>query len=161
LSSTPPDYGPIPFPEDVLTEIGRLTVAATGLEFMLAQFAATVQESLRADELLSRPGMAVSEARGSAALLAPSLREAFASWIAEAAALLQERHKVVHAVWMIRAVAPGVGEYFGRHARTQTEFDARAETIGELAGRLDRCTTQGFELIFQFGPKALRMGSGH
>jgi hypothetical protein len=53
---------------------------------------------------------------------------------------------------MVKAVAPGVGAYFGRHGRTQTDFDAKPETIREVAQRLDECTTRGFDLIWQWAP---------
>jgi len=75
--------GPIPFPEEVLLEIGRVTVAATSLEFVLAQFAVSVLPGTSADEIMSKPGQAVRAARQAAGLLQGDLAS-FGAWVTQA-----------------------------------------------------------------------------
>jgi hypothetical protein len=145
--------GPTPFPEDVLQEIGRVTVAATSLEFMLAEFAASVLPGTSADEIMCRPGQAVRAARQAAGLLDLDLAASFGAWVARAKAVLEERHQIVHSVWMMRAAAPGVGEYFGRHPRTRAESASDPAKLQEVASRIDSCTNDGFQLIFDNAPR--------
>jgi hypothetical protein len=152
--------GPIPFPEETLTEIGRLTVAATTLEFYLSQLAATVQQG-SADSYMARPGAALKMARRSLKSLESPVREEFTAWVENATRLLEERHKIVHALWGLKAVSIGVGAYFGYHARTQTEVAAEPEIINEAASRLEACATQGFELFFRWGPRVRPSDSQH
>lgn len=140
--------GPVSFPEEILTEIGRITVAASGLEFMLAHFAAEILSDVTADELLSRAGRVVPAAQQAADLLYPALADAFGEWIVTAQELLAERHRIVHSTWLIRAAEPGRGEYYGVHPRTGFETDPDLESIHQIAERLDQCSTDGFELIF-------------
>jgi hypothetical protein len=143
---------PIPFPEEVLTEIGRITVAASHLEFILAQFASEVLNDVSASELLSRPGRVLPAAQQAAASLEEGLADAFGTWVESARQLLSERHRIVHSTWLIRATAPGVGEYFGRHPRTHTDVDPDLGYLRRISSRLDECATDGFDLIFAHAP---------
>ncbi len=139
---------PTPFPEDILTEIGRVTIAASKLEFMLAQFAAEVLDGVDANQLLSRAGRVLPAAQKAADCLDSDLADAFGAWIEDASKLLAERHLIVHSTWLIRAASPGVGEYFGRHPRTQSETNPDPGRIREIALLLDQCSTDGFDLVF-------------
>jgi hypothetical protein len=143
--------GPIPFPEDLLAEIGRINVAASQLEFMLAEFAAEVLDDVSADYLLSGAGRVLSAARKAADSLDEHLASLFVTWVESARELLAERHRIVHSTWFIRPVAPGVGEYFGRHPRTQSELDPNPDHLRQIASLLDDCTSDGFGLIFAHG----------
>jgi hypothetical protein len=78
-----------PFPEEVLTEIGRVAVAATKLEFMLAQFASEICGNMPAADLLSRPGRVLPAARQAADSLEPSIARLFRQWVDHAEQLLR------------------------------------------------------------------------
>lgn len=139
---------PTPFPEDILTEVGRVTVAASKLEFFLAEFAAAVLDGVGVNDLLSSTGKVLPGAQKAADSLEPDLAEKFGAWIENARKLLSERHRIVHSTWLIRAASPGVGEYFGRHPRTQAETNPDPGRIREIALLLDQCSADGFDLIF-------------
>ena len=137
-----------PFPEEVLTEIGRVAVAATKLEFMLAQFASETCGNMPAADLLSRPGRVLPAARQAADSLEPSIARLFRQWVDHAEQLLDERHRVIHSIWMLRAAAPGVAQYFAQHPRTKHLMDAEPDAIGDIAAQLNKCSDDGFTLIF-------------
>lgn len=97
---------------------------------------------------MSRPGQAVKGAAQAVDLLDADSAASFGAWVAQAEAMLLERHRLIHSVWMMRAVSPDVGEYVGRHPRSQTGTDPDPVRLREIADRLESCTNDGFRLIW-------------
>jgi hypothetical protein len=104
-------------PETVVVAVGRLTVAATDLEFVLAWIGAD-QEGGDASKVFAKPGAALAAARGSVEFAPARFRDAFLDAVAEAGDALGAGHHVLRSMW--------------------TEGTPHAEApIDEVVGRLD------------------------
>lgn len=89
-------------PDEVVSALGRITIAAGDLELILAWIGAD-QAGGNAFELLARPGEPVRAARDSVELAETPYREAYLPVVEIAAKLLAKRHAVVSAMWVSEA----------------------------------------------------------
>jgi hypothetical protein len=133
-------------------QIGRITVAATRLEYILANFAAEVLRE-DADALISTTGR--PRARAIVAVesltedeLYPLLRE----WIDFAGQQLDDRNKVVHAIWQVVGVAQDGTSLLltGEHTRSGSVVRTESEMMEVLPARLEMAAVRGFQLLHRF-----------
>jgi hypothetical protein len=85
-------------PEPVLSAVGRLTVAAIDLEFLLAWIGAD-QEGGDAAKVFATPGEPLRAARGSVEFAPVGFREAFIGAVREAAGILAEGQAALRCMW--------------------------------------------------------------
>jgi hypothetical protein len=105
--------------EETLAAIGRMTVAATELEFVLAWIGAD-QAGGDAASIFVQPGEPLRAARGSVEFAPPAYRDEFIGTVEAAGTQLARSQAALRAMW--RADGP-----------------AEAATFDEIATRLLRC----------------------
>jgi hypothetical protein len=85
-------------PESVVAAVGRMTVAATELEFVLAWIGAD-QEGGDATKVFAKPGEALRAARGSVEFAPARVRDAFLDAVAEAGDALGASQATLRTMW--------------------------------------------------------------
>jgi hypothetical protein len=136
--------------DDTLMAIGRITVAATMLELMLAEFAARVLGD-DVEDLMSKTGKPRRRAKEAAdAAKDDSKYAGFAEWVGDAEAALDDRNRVVHAIWQVvdqnpetRALVMG-----GEHPKTSSLIRADSALMAELPARLEVLGARGTRLCY-------------
>src|SRR5690349_12880738 len=92
-------------PESVVAAVGRMTIAATDLEFVLAWIGAD-QAGGDAAEVFAEQGAALRAARGSVEFAPARVRDAFLDAVAEAGDALGAGQDALRSLWTERADAP-------------------------------------------------------
>lgn len=119
-------------PEEVIAGVGRITIAAGGLELILAWIGAAEAEG-NAFDILARPGEPVRAARRAVELAMPVYRDAYQPAVEHAAQLLARRHTVVHAMWVNDDPSQG---WELLHYKTYVRHPADPQTLDDLAREL-------------------------
>jgi hypothetical protein len=105
--------------EDTLAAIGRMVVAATDLEHVLAWIGAD-RAGGDAAAVFAQPGEAFRAARGSVEFAPPAHRDEFIGTVEAAGTQLARSQTALRAMWLV-------------------DGDAEAATFDEIATRLLRC----------------------
>jgi hypothetical protein len=129
------DNGMNQLPDDVVSAVGRLTIAAADLEFVLAWIGAD-QAGGNAVEVLGKPGEPLRAARGSVEFAAARYREAFLPVTDQAAELLIRKHLVVRAMWLQSDGAEWTERWGLLNHRTQVRQLADPRALDELAEQI-------------------------
>ncbi|MFY1674675.1 hypothetical protein ACN27G_32845 [Plantactinospora sp. WMMB334] len=122
-------------PDEVVSAIGRLTIAAGDLELILAWIGAD-QAGGNAFEVLARPGEPVRAARGSVEFATPEYRRAYLPVVEIAAKLLARRHAVVSAMWISEAPDESVQRWQLLDDRTYIRQLVDPRALDELSRQL-------------------------
>jgi hypothetical protein len=93
-------------PESVVAAVGRMTVAATDLEFVLSWVGAD-QEGGDAAKVFAKPGEALRAARGSVEFAPGRFRDAFLDAVAEAGDALGAGQATLRSMWTDEDPSPG------------------------------------------------------
>jgi hypothetical protein len=121
------ESGSVRVPERMLAAIGRMTVAATELEYLLAWIGAD-QEG----DAFAEPGSALRAARDSVQFAPPAYREEFIAAVEGAATQLARGQHVLRSLW--REEAPADPARFDDVTtflqRTRDTLEALVETSG-------------------------------
>ncbi|MEO3742300.1 hypothetical protein [Plantactinospora sp. B5E13] len=132
-------------PDEVVSAVGRVTIAAGDLELILAWIGAD-QAGGNAFEVLARPGEPVRAARSAVEFAAPQYRQAYLPIIEIAAKLLAKRHAVVSAMWVSEAPEESQRwELLDDKTHIRQLVDARA--LDELARQLLEARNRLVEIV--------------
>jgi hypothetical protein len=122
-----------PLSEPVLAAVGRLTVAATDLEFLLAWIGAD-QEGGDAAAVFAKPGAALPAARGSVEFAPAAFRGAFLDAMREAAGTLAEGQAALRCMW-----TDGDGTWSVLQRETKIGQPVEPTLLNRIAVRLMEC----------------------
>jgi hypothetical protein len=118
-------------PESVVAAVGRMTVAATDLEFVLAWIGAD-QEGGDAGEVFAKQGAALRAARGSVEFAPARVRDAFLDAVAEAGDALGAGQDALRSLWTERADSPPGPRAEARIDEVVARLNASRERLGTL-----------------------------
>jgi hypothetical protein len=122
-------------PDEVVSAVGRITIAAGDLELILAWIGAN-QADGDAFKVLAKPGEPLRAARGSVEFTASPYREAYMQAIEDATQLLARRHTVVHAMWVKDDPGGSSERWELLHYKTHVRHPADPYTLDDLACQL-------------------------
>ncbi|MEU1363192.1 hypothetical protein ABZ356_25485 [Micromonospora zamorensis] len=137
--------------EQQLTEIGRITVAASHLEAALCTLSVRIL-SVPFFDTLGRTGEALRAARRALCEMQDIDRKSVEPYVDAAERLLGERHKLIHALWMEAGTLDGRPVVVGYHHRSATQTPAEAPLVYTLAPAMAGLATQLVGVVMQRFP---------
>lgn len=141
------------FSQEAYAAIGRVAVAAANVEFGLAILVAILESPNNAPNpdgafaIAERTGEAMRRARSIGARLRGEVGVQWNALINEASEALNDRHRIIHAVWSRQSDSLQMAGYVGRHSKTDTEVDANPAQIRPIADGLVKVQDDIFWMI--------------
>jgi hypothetical protein len=126
------------FSIELLGALGMVVINAADLEAALGAIAAE-RLGLNAMDALGRPGAALRGARRATEEMGEDARAAFTTAIDRADELLRSRHRLIHAMWIVRADGEKLPDPLLIHMRTFEQTTVTAEQVDSLARDLKAC----------------------
>ena len=126
------------YPDEALAAVGRLTIAATDLEFLLAWIGAD-QAGGDATKVFLKPGEPLSAARGSVEFAPSTYRSAYLHAVAGAGELLGESQAVLRDTWLQHGVENDGTDWTVLGRATSVRHPADPTVLDRLTARLLEC----------------------
>jgi hypothetical protein len=134
-------------PDEVLREIGRITVRGTHLEDVLAWLDAGVNDADLGASVKRPAGVLLDRLRGGAERLPSAAAARLTSWLTSAGDALNQRHEAVHSFERV-VLAGGQISVRRWHARRDVFWDYDVAALNNVAEALRTTADEGLGIAF-------------